>query len=44
MGHLDFESVEAFQTAFGPHAQAIMGDILNYTDLQPTIQISEVKI
>jgi uncharacterized protein (TIGR02118 family) len=44
MGHLYFDSVEAFQTAFGPHTQAIMGDIPNYTDLQPTIQISDVKI
>jgi uncharacterized protein (TIGR02118 family) len=44
MGHLYFDSVEAFQTAFGPHAQAIMEDIPNYTDLQPTIQISDVKI
>ena len=44
MGHLYFDSVEAFQTAFAPHAQAFMADIPNYTDLQPTIQISEVKI
>jgi len=44
MGHLYFDSVEAFQAAFGPHAKAIMGDIPNYTDIQPTIQISEVKI
>jgi uncharacterized protein (TIGR02118 family) len=44
MGHLYFDSVEAFQTAFGSHGQAIMGDIPNFTDLQPTIQISEVKI
>ena len=44
MGHLLFDSVEAFQGAFGPHAEAIMGDIPNYTDVQPTIQISEVKI
>jgi uncharacterized protein (TIGR02118 family) len=44
MGHLYFDSVEAFQTAFGPHAEAIMADIPNYTDIQPTIQISEVKI
>src|SRR3990172_4989556 len=43
MSHLYFDSVEAFQTAFGPHAEAIMGDIPNYTDIQPTIQISEVK-
>ena len=44
MGHLLFDSVEAFQSAFGPHAEAIMGDIPNYTDVQPTVQISEVKI
>jgi uncharacterized protein (TIGR02118 family) len=44
MFHLYFDSVEAFQAAFGPHAQAIMGDIPNYTDIQPTIQISEVKL
>jgi len=44
LGHLYFDSVEAFQTVFGPHAEAIMADIPNYTDIQPTIQISDVKI
>lgn len=44
MGHLLFDSVEAFQAAFAPHAAAIMGDIPNYTTLQPVIQISEVKL
>ncbi len=44
MCHLYFESMEAFQTAFGLHAQAIMADMLSYTNVQPTIQISEVKI
>jgi uncharacterized protein (TIGR02118 family) len=44
MGHMYFDTVEAFQTAFGPHAEAIMADIPNYTDIQPTIQISDVKI
>ena len=44
MGHLYFDSVEAFQKAFGPHADAIMRDIPNYTDIQPTIQFSEVKV
>lgn len=42
--HLYFDSVEAFQTAFGPHAAALQGDIPNYTDVRPIIQISEVKI
>jgi uncharacterized protein (TIGR02118 family) len=44
MGHLYFDSVEAFQAAFGPHAGAIMGDIPNYTNIQPILQISELKI
>jgi len=44
MGHLYFDSAQAFQTAFGPHAEAIMADIPNYTNIQPTIQISDVKI
>ena len=42
--NLHFESVDAFQKAFSPHAQTIMGDIANYTDVQPVIQISEVKM
>ncbi len=43
MGHLLFDSVEAFQQSFGPHSEAIVGDIPNYTNTQPTIQVSEVK-
>ncbi len=44
MGHLYFDSADAFQAAFGPHAPEIMADIPNYTNIQPTIQISEVKL
>jgi uncharacterized protein (TIGR02118 family) len=44
MGHLYFDSIDAFQTAFAPHAQATMADILNYSNTQPTIQISEVRM
>jgi uncharacterized protein (TIGR02118 family) len=44
MGHLLFDSAEAFQQAFGRHAEAIMGDIPNYTTIEPIIQISEVKL
>ncbi len=44
IGHLYFDSVEAFQAAFGPHAKEIMADIPNYTDVQPAVQVSEVKI
>ena len=44
VGHLLFDSLESFQTAFAPAAAAIQGDIPNYTNLAPTIQISEVKL
>jgi uncharacterized protein (TIGR02118 family) len=44
MGHLYFDSVAEFQAAFAPHAEAIMADIPNYTDIQPVIQVSEVKM
>ena len=44
MAQLAFDSVDAFQSAFGPHAAEIMGDIPNFTAIQPTMQISEVKL
>ena len=44
MGHLYFDSVEAFNVSFGPHLNEIVSDIPNYTNVQPTIQISEVKM
>jgi uncharacterized protein (TIGR02118 family) len=42
--HLLFDSVESYQAAFGPHAQAIVGDIPNYTNTQPIVQVSAVKL
>jgi uncharacterized protein (TIGR02118 family) len=43
MAHFTFGSVGDFQAVFGPHAAEIMGDIPNYTSIEPIIQISEVK-
>ena len=42
--HLTFDSVDDFQKAFAPHAEAIMGDVPNYTNTQPTVQISHIKM
>jgi uncharacterized protein (TIGR02118 family) len=39
-----FDSVDAFVGAFTPHAEKIQGDIANYTDVKPVIQINEVKM
>jgi uncharacterized protein (TIGR02118 family) len=44
MGHLYFDSVAEFQAAFGPHVTSIMADVPNYTNIQPVIQVSEVKM
>jgi uncharacterized protein (TIGR02118 family) len=44
LGNLYFDTVEAFQAAFAPHAPAIMGDVSNYTNTQPVVQISAVKL
>lgn len=44
MGHALFDSAEAFQAAWAPHAEAIMGDVPNYTTIQPVMQVSEVKM
>ena len=44
MCHLFCESVDTFQAGMGPHMTEILGDIANYTDLKPVMQISEVVV
>jgi len=44
MGHLICESITDFQAGFGPHSKELMADIPNYTDAQPTVQISEIIV
>ena len=38
------ETVEAFTAAFLPNAEVLQSDILNYTDLAPVIQVSEIRM
>jgi uncharacterized protein (TIGR02118 family) len=38
---LTFASLEAFQQAAAAHAREIMGDIKNFTDVKPVVQINE---
>jgi uncharacterized protein (TIGR02118 family) len=44
MCHLLWDSLAAYKSAFGPHAREIDGDIRNFTDITPIIQISEVVV
>jgi uncharacterized protein (TIGR02118 family) len=44
MCHYYFDSLEHFMAAFMPHAEELQGDIANYTNIEPVIQINEVKI
>jgi uncharacterized protein (TIGR02118 family) len=39
-----FDSLEDFLAAFTTHAETLQGDIPNYTDVEPLIQVSEVEI
>jgi uncharacterized protein (TIGR02118 family) len=41
---LRFESMEAFQANFVPHAPQITSDIRNFTNVEPTIQFSDVRL
>jgi uncharacterized protein (TIGR02118 family) len=43
MIHMTFDSADAFQKAFAPHAKDILSDIPNYTNAQPLMQVSDVK-
>ena len=44
MCHFLFDSAEDFMAAFTPHAAVLQGDMPNYTDIEPVIQINEVLI
>jgi uncharacterized protein (TIGR02118 family) len=42
--HFTYDSMEAFEKAFMPHADVLMKDILNYTDIENVIQFSEIVL
>ena len=44
IGHLFFESIDAFQLAFATHGGPIVADVPNYTNSQPVIQVNEVRM
>jgi len=42
IGHLYFNSLGDFQKAMKEHGKELMGDVPNFTNLQPQVQISEI--
>ena len=44
IGHLFFDSVEEFEKGFAQHANEIVADVPNYTNVRPIIQINEIKL
>lgn len=40
--YLYFNSAQEFRNAMGKHGAELMGDVPNYTDIPPQIQISEI--
>lgn len=41
MAILEIESMAVLQQMIGDHGEEVMGDIPNFTDVTPTVQISE---
>lgn len=44
IGCLYFDSIEDFQNSFGLNANEITSDVVNFTNINPTLQISEVLL
>ncbi|MFP2996858.1 EthD family reductase [Spongiivirga sp. MCCC 1A20706] len=42
IGYLYFDTLSDYENSFGPNAKTILGDIPNYTNIQPQVQISEI--
>lgn len=42
MSHLFCDSIDSLVEAFTPHADELRGDIRNFSDVAPTVQVSEV--
>ena len=42
IGHVYFNSLADFQKGMGVHGKEILGDVPNYTNIEPTMQISEI--
>ena len=41
-GFIEFDSIADFEKGFEAHGEKILADIPNYTNIQPTVQISDI--
>ena len=44
LGHLMFDSIDDFQRSFVANLPKFVDDLPNFTNIQPTLQISEVRM
>lgn len=44
MCHLLCDSLAAYHASFDPHGEELSGDVRNFTDQTPVVQISEVVV
>ena len=44
IANMYFESPRDFGKAFGPHANEILADVPNFTNIEPLVQVSEVLL
>src|SRR5574340_32084 len=42
IGYMTFESLEQFVAGYGAAAKELRSDILNYTDIEPVVQLAEI--
>ena len=44
IAHVEFSNIEDLKRGFEAHAEELMADVPNYTNIEPDVQISEVVI
>lgn len=44
MGNMYFDTLESFQNSFGANASEILADLPNFTNIEPTVQVSKVMM
>ncbi|MDH4248086.1 MAG: EthD family reductase [Deltaproteobacteria bacterium] len=43
IGHMRFETMEAYKQAMKAHGKEVLADIPNFTDITPVVQVSEIQ-